>query len=112
VRNVASNGTGTVLSNGLRTTIDGSASGPDATPVTVRTAQPSIPFNANTKTVLPTSADAGDTVTYTVTFTAANGAITPMPSSALVDNTAALPLTNIVFGARLQRRLPVAGGHG
>ncbi len=46
VRNVASNGTGTVLSNGLRTTIDGSASGPDATPVTVRTAQPSIPFNA------------------------------------------------------------------
>ncbi len=113
VRNVASNGTGTVLSNGLRTTIDGTASGPDATPVTVRTAQPSIPVGVNTKTVLPTSADAGDTVTYTVTFTAANGADNADAFEArLVDNLAALPLTNIVFGApTFNGRLPVADGH-
>ena len=100
VRNVATNGTGTELSNGLRTTIDGTASGPDATPVTVRTAQPSIPVVAGTKTVLPTSADAGDTVTYTVTFTAANGADNADAFEArLVDDLTALPLTNIVFGA-------------
>ena len=100
VLNVASNGTGTVLSNGLRTTIDGTASGPDATPVTVRTAQPSIPVGGNTKTVLPISADAGDTVTYTVTFTAANGADNADAFEArLVDDLSLLPLTNIVFGA-------------
>ena len=100
VRNVASNGTGTVLSNGLRTTIDGSPSGPDATPVSVRTAQPSIPVGASTKTVSPTSADAGDTVTYTVTFTAANGADNADAFEArLVDDLTALPLTNIAFGA-------------
>ena len=100
VTNVASNGTGTVLSNGLRTTIDGSPSGPDATPVTVNVAQPSIPVIANMKTVFPTSADAGDPVTYTVTFTAASGADNADAFEArLVDNLAALPLTNIVFGA-------------
>lgn len=100
VLNAASNGTGTDLSNGLRTTIGGAASGPDATPVTVRTAQPSIPVGTSTKTVLPTGADAGDTVTYTVTFTAASGANNADAFEAnLVDDLPALPLTNIVFGA-------------
>jgi LPXTG-site transpeptidase (sortase) family protein len=100
VRNVASNGTGTVLSNGLRTTIDGAASGPDATPVNVRTAQPSIPVGASTKTVAPTTGDAGDVVTYTVTFTAANGADNADAFEVrLVDNLTALPLVNVTFGA-------------
>jgi len=99
VLNVASNGTGTVLSNGLRTTIDGSPSGPDATPVNVRTAQPSIPVGVNTKRVLPTSADAGDTVSYTVTFAAANGADNADAFEVrLVDNLTALPLVNVTFG--------------
>ena len=82
-------------------------------PVTVRTAQPSIPVVAGTKTVLPTSADAGDTVTYTVTFTAANGADNADAFEArLVDDlTAPAADQHRLRRPDLQRRLPVAGGH-
>jgi uncharacterized repeat protein (TIGR01451 family)/fimbrial isopeptide formation D2 family protein len=50
--------------------------GPSSNTIRVRVVEPSIPFGAatNNKTVVPTSGDAGDTVTYTVVYTNANGA--------------------------------------
>src|SRR5262249_40032965 len=50
--------------------------GPASGGVQVRVVEPFIPFNAATdnKTVVPTSGDAGDIVTYTLVYTNANGA--------------------------------------
>ncbi len=64
------NDAGDVLSNRFRVYIGGAQNGNDSNAVTVRVAEPALSLN---KTVSPTSADAGDTVTYTLTISAASG---------------------------------------
>ncbi|HTX91046.1 MAG TPA: SdrD B-like domain-containing protein, partial [Anaerolineales bacterium] len=74
----------------------GSASA--ATTLTIR--EPNIPFSlaTNNKTASPTSGDAGDQITYTVTYTAANGANnTDAFDVRLLDNLASLPLSGLAF---------------
>lgn len=77
VMNNASTNAGNQLNNNYFVSLNGSATqhGSVSNNVGVRIVEPSIPFNSttNNKTVTPASGDAGDVVTYTVTFTNANG---------------------------------------
>jgi LPXTG-site transpeptidase (sortase) family protein len=62
--------------------------------------EPSIPFSsgANNKTASPTQGDALDTITYTVTYTAASGANnTDAFDVVLTDNLSSLPVNNLAF---------------
>ncbi len=71
----ASNDGSETRDNNFGVTINGTPNGVQSGSARVTIAEPSIPFNAvtNNKTVTPTTGDAGDTVTYTVTYTNAGG---------------------------------------